>query len=234
LVETGERSKGLLIRIDSEKTLEASLSRASRVLLAGGLVAFPTESFYGLGADATNERAIRRLFLVKGRGGDRPVLLLIDSPDRLHRYVEGVSPLAERLMKAFWPGGLTLVFKALPTVSSLLTAGTGKIGIRLSSHPVPTALARAIGVPVTGTSANLSNAPPCLTAREVLNSIGSGVDLILDGGATAGGMGSTVLDVTVDPPRIVREGLVSRTQLSPFIKARPQEDEGCPPKAFAT
>jgi L-threonylcarbamoyladenylate synthase len=224
----------LLIRIDSEKTLEASLSRASRVLLAGGLVAFPTESFYGLGADATNERAIRRLFLVKGRGGDRPVLLLIDSPDRLHRYVEGVSPLAERLMKAFWPGGLTLVFKALPTVSSLLTAGTGKIGIRLSSHPVPTALARAIGVPVTGTSANLSNAPPCLTAREVLNSIGSGVDLILDGGATAGGMGSTVLDVTVDPPRIVREGLVSRTQLSPFIKARPQEDEGCPPKAFAT
>jgi L-threonylcarbamoyladenylate synthase len=234
LVETGERSKGLLIRIDSEKTLEASLSRASRVLLAGGLVAFPTESFYGLGADATNERAIRRLFLVKGRGGDRPVLLLIDSPDRLHRYVEGVSPLAERLMKAFWPGGLTLVFKALPTVSSLLTAGTGKIGIRLSSHPVPTALARAIGVPVTGTSANLSNAPPCLTAREVLNSLGSGVDLILDGGATAGGMGSTVLDVTVDPPRIVREGLVSRTQLSPFIKARPQEDEGCPPKAFAT
>jgi L-threonylcarbamoyladenylate synthase len=234
LVETGERSKGLLIRIDSEKTLEASLSRASRVLLAGGLVAFPTESFYGLGADATNERAIRRLILVKGRGGDRPVLLLIDSPDRLHRYVEGVSPLAERLMKAFWPGGLTLVFKALPTVSSLLTAGTGKIGIRLSSHPVPTALARAIGVPVTGTSANLSNAPPCLTAREVLNSIGSGVDLILDGGATAGGMGSTVLDVTVDPPRIVREGLVSRTQLSPFIKARPQEDEGCPPKAFAT
>jgi L-threonylcarbamoyladenylate synthase len=234
LVETGERSKGLLIRIDSEKTLEASLSRASRVLLSGGLVAFPTESFYGLGADATNERAIRRLFLVKGRGGDRPVLLLIDSPDRLHRYVEGVSPLAERLMKAFWPGGLTLVFKALPTVSSLLTAGTGKIGIRLSSHPVPTALARAIGVPVTGTSANLSNAPPCLTAREVLNSIGSGVDLILDGGATAGGMGSTVLDVTVDPPRIVREGLVSRTQLSPFIKARPQEDEGCPPKAFAT
>jgi L-threonylcarbamoyladenylate synthase len=224
----------LLIRIDSEKTLEASLSRASRVLLAGGLVAFPTESFYGLGADATNERAIRRLFLVKGRGGDRPVLLLIDSPDRLHRYVEGVSPLAERLMKAFWPGGLTLVFKALPTVSSLLTAGTGKIGIRLSSHPVPTALARAIGVPVTGTSANLSNAPPCLTAREVLNSLGSGVDLILDGGATAGGMGSTVLDVTVDPPRIVREGLVSRTQLSPFIKARPQEDEGCPPKAFAT
>ena len=125
----------------------------------------------------------------------------------------GIPPVAPRLMDEFWPGDLTLVFEAGPKVSPLLTGGTGKIGIRLSSHPVATALTLAIEAPISGTSANISGQPACRKAQEVLNGLGSGVDLILDAGETAGQIGSTVLDVTVHPLRVLREGVVTREHL---------------------
>jgi L-threonylcarbamoyladenylate synthase len=127
--------------------------------------------------------------------------------------VEQIPPVALRLIEKFWPGGLTLVFRASSKVSPLLTGGTQKIGIRLSSHPVATALARTIDAPISGTSANISGLPGCRNAQEVLESLGSGVDLILDGGETAGKVGSTVLDVTEQPPRILREGIILREQI---------------------
>ena len=120
-------------------------------------------------------------------------------------------------MDAFWPGGLTLVFEAGPNVSPLLTAGTHKIGIRYSSHPVAVALCRALGSAITGTSANLSGKPACSSAEAVLKAFGHRIDLILDGGKTEGRIGSTVLDVTEDPPKILREGMVSRKRLEKFI-----------------
>ncbi|MBW2145193.1 MAG: threonylcarbamoyl-AMP synthase [Deltaproteobacteria bacterium] len=186
---------------------------AADVLLAGGVVAYPTETFYGLAVDIRNEAAIRRLLSIKKRSATRPVLILIVCVEFLDQYVGSIPPIARRLMDAFWPGDLTLVFEAGQRVSPLLTGGSGKIGIRLSSHPVATALARAIEGSISGTSANLSGQPACSNAHEVLNCLGSGIDLILDAGETAGRVGSTVLDVTVQPLRVLREGVITREHL---------------------
>ena len=207
-----------MIKVDSSGNPEGAISQAGEVLSSGGLVAYPTESFYGLAADSTNETAIKRLFLAKQRGPGRPVLILIPTIEVLDQYAANIPPVSRQLIKEFWPGGLTLVFDADPKISPLLTGGTEKIGIRLSSHPVATALTRAIGEPVTGTSANISGEPPCRNADEVRRSLGKGVDLILDGGETREELGSTVLDVTVDPPRILRQGMVPQGEILTNIR----------------
>ena len=205
-----------LLKIDERNFAEA-IQEAAQVILTGGVVAVPTESFYGLSVHALNEKAIERLFQVKGRREDNPVLVLIASRETLESYVTKISDRASKLMECFWPGGLTLVFFADPILPPSLTAGTGKIGVRLSSHLVPKELARVVGAPITGTSANRSGQPSCSTAEEVMEAVGEDIDLILDGGKTPGGKGSTVLDVTLDPPVVVREGLVSRDELRPFL-----------------
>lgn len=201
-----------IVKVEKE-AFERVPERAVEVLLSGGMVAYPTESFYGLAVDAMREDAIRRLFSVKKRRADQPVLILIPSKESAAQYAKRVSPVAQKLMDIFWPGGLTLVLEADPMLPSILTSGAEKIGIRLSSHPLATALARSIGGAVTGTSANLSGEPPCRTAEEVNRAMGGAVDLILNGGRTAGERPSTVLDVTVSPPKILREGLISRKML---------------------
>lgn len=209
-----------IISADPQGDFETAINRASKVLLSGGLVAFPTESFYGLAVDATNETAVKRLFSVKERKRRRPVLILIPSLDSLAQYVKCIPKNAHALIKEFWPGGLTLVFDSAPKISQLLTGETGKIGIRLSSNTVATALTSVAGVPITGTSANLSGQPPCRNAEGVMRCFGQEVDLILDGGETQGETASTVLDVTLDPPRILREGLVEKTQLEKFWRGQ--------------
>lgn len=198
---------------------EESIRLAAQTILSGGLVAVPTESFYGLAVSALNGRAIGRLLRVKKRREDHPILILIPSSEALSRYVTRIPPAAHKLIKAFWPGGLTMVFGAAPGLPSSLTGGSSKIGVRLSSHPVPTELARAAGVAITGTSANMTGKPPCETPEEVRGALGAQVDIILDAGKTAGGKGSTVLDVTVSPPVILREGMVPRKALAPFLES---------------
>jgi L-threonylcarbamoyladenylate synthase len=205
---------GTVLSIQTPEERDAGLEEASRVLHAGGLVAFPTESFYGLAADPRRDDALRRLFALKRRSPDQPLLLLLPSRESAAEYAARVPAAAERLMDRFWPGGLTLVLEALPSVSPLLTAGTGTIGLRLSSHPLATALARRFGTAVTGTSANPSGRPPACSAREAAASLACETVLILDGGPTPGGAGSTVLDVTADPSRVLREGQVSREALA--------------------
>jgi L-threonylcarbamoyladenylate synthase len=202
-----------VIRTHNEKDLRNGVDRARHIILSGGIVAFPTESFYGLAVNASDENAIGRLFKIKKRMDNMPVLVLIPSLEYLKGYVADVPEIALRLIGRFWPGGLTLLFKAGSAISPLLTADTRKIGIRISSHPLAAALARAVDSPITGTSANISGKPGCVTAKEVYSSLGRGVDLILDGGETKGGKGSTILDVTVDPPEIIREGMISRKQM---------------------
>jgi L-threonylcarbamoyladenylate synthase len=197
---------------------EQSIKVAARAILDGGVVAVPTESFYGLAVHALEEQALKRLLSIKKRREDHPILILIHSADVLGDYALRIPIIARRLIKAFWPGGLTMVFKAKPILPSLLTAGTGKIGVRVSSHPVATELARAAHAAVTGTSANVTGEPPFRDPEKVLEVLGSQVDIILDGGKTAGGKGSTVLDVTVVPPVILREGMVSRKLLMPFFQ----------------
>ena len=214
--------KVLVIRTDTQEDLNKGLNRARQILLSGGIVAFPTESFYGLAVNASDEEAISRLFKIKKRRDNSPVLVLIPSLEYLEGYVADVPEIALRLVERFWPGGLTLLFKATPDIPRLLTAGTGKIGVRISSHPIAAALAKAVGSPITGTSANISGQAGCVTAEEVCSSLGRAVDLILDGGRTGGGKGSTILDVTVNPPEILREGMVGREELQNIISLRIQ------------
>ena len=202
-----------MVGLDTRKGLGQGLKRAVECLSSGGLVAFPTESFYGLAVDSQNETAIQRLFSVKKRRPDRPVLILIPSVEALKRSVKRIPPVAVGLIEKFWPGPLTLIFEAGPRVSPLLTAGTGTIGIRLSSHPVATALTKGLKAPITGTSANISGGPACRSAQEILNAFGQDIDLILNGGKTGSALASTVLDVTVHPPQIVREGMIPRSRL---------------------
>lgn len=198
--------------------LKMQVAKAAEILKSGGLVAYPTESFYGLAADADNETAILRLFRVKKREADKPVLLLIPAIEYLKRYAANVPETAKRLMDAFWPGGLTLVLEARKDVSVLLTAGTGKIGIRFSSHPVATALAQATGSAITGTSANISGEPPSNTSHGVAMALGKGVDQILDGGETQGQKPSTVLDMTTRPHTVLREGIIETEMLLPYCE----------------
>ncbi|MFC1884812.1 L-threonylcarbamoyladenylate synthase [Thermodesulfobacteriota bacterium] len=197
-----------VIKTDPEGNFDDAVKRAAEILLAGGLVAYPTESFYGLAVDATNEGAIAQLFKIKGRDPGQPILLLIQSKEIPENWVCQIPTIAQELIEKYWPGGLTLVFEAGPAVSPLLTAGTGKIGIRCSSHPMARALAREVAVPITGTSANVSGKSPCGSAEEVIEALGGGVGLVLDGGRTQGQKASTILDVTVEPPRILRQGLL--------------------------
>jgi len=198
-----------VLAVDARAPDPAALARAAAVLRDGGLVAFPTETFYGLGAAALDAAAVRRVFAVKGRPEAKPLLVLVDTPDRVAELVAEIPPRARALMARHWPGPLTLVMRARPELPEALTAGTGTIGVRLSPHPVARGLAAALGGPVTAPSANPSGAAPPTTAAEVLAYFPDALPLVLDGGPTPGGPASTVVDVTVDPPRILRAGPVA-------------------------
>ncbi len=184
----------------------ALLEEAVACLRRGGLVAFPTETFYGLGANALDPDAVARVFRVKGRPEFKPILVLVDSVKMAESLALEVSDLARGLMAAYWPGPLTLVLRAAPTVPVELAAGTGTVGMRIPAHPVALALVRAASFPVTAPSANPSGEEPPVTAERVREFLGRRVDLILDGGPTPGGRPSTVLDLSVSPPRVLRAG----------------------------
>jgi len=220
LDETGKKRKARIIRLGQSGDFQKDVQTAADILLSGGLVVCPTESVYGLAVDAANEEAVKRLFLVKRRQPGLPILILLPSAEALSKYAAHIPSVARRLIEEFWPGGLTIVFEARQTVSSLLTAGTGKIGVRLSIHPVATALAQAAGAAITGTSANMSGFPACCNAKEVLRVFEEKVDLVLDCGEVKGGGGSTILDVTFDPPRILRDGMIDRVRLKKFLSAK--------------
>jgi L-threonylcarbamoyladenylate synthase len=198
----------VIIKIDAEHPEPDRIDAAVAILKSGGVIAFPTETFYGLGADARNEAAIEKIFGIKGRDFKNPILVVIGNVRHLDTFAAEIPAAARTLMDRFWPGPLTLVFKASPSVSPMLTAGSGKIGIRLTSHPVATELSRKLGGPVTATSANLSGAPECSSAYEVISQLEGKLDGIVDGGHTPGGKGSTIVDVTSSPPKLLREGMI--------------------------
>ena len=200
--------------IQSRRISKSSLREAGEVVRGGGVIAFPTETFYGLGVDPLNVPAVQRLYDLKGRSPQTsPILVLIRSRRELQALVSEITPAAERLMQACWPGPLTLVFRAAEAVSSVLTAGTGTIGVRLSAYPDVQRVLEVIGGPLTGTSANRTGQPPATTADEVERAFGADVDLIVNGGPTPGGLPTTVVDTIVSPPRLIREGCVSHASL---------------------
>lgn len=198
----------LSLQLDSSSRV---LEEAARVLHRSGVIAVPTETFYALGASTSDEVAIRRVCAIKGRPQGKPILALIADRTQLTALVDEVTSAATTLMERFWPGPLTLIFPASPLLPEALTAGTGSVGVRQTAHARLAPLLRHVG-PLTGTSANRSGEPPARTAEEVQTTLGSEVDLILDGGSAAGGLPSTIVD-TVGPIRLLREGPISRQQI---------------------
>ena len=206
-----------ILKIDDKNSEETILTRAAEILAGGGVIAYPTETFYGLGADATNEKAIEKIFAVKGRNFKNPISLIIGQADDIYPLVQDVPETAKKLMTAFWPGALTIIFSAADKISPLLTAGSGKIGLRVSSHPGAQGIVQKLKRPLTATSANLSGAPECTRASEVAEQIGDKIDAIIDLGNTPGTKGSTIIDVTCTPPVILREGAISRKIIEKYI-----------------
>lgn len=202
----------------SRDDLSGLSERVSAVIHRGGIVGIPTETFYGLGVDPFDAQAVERLTRLKGRRDSKPILVLIGSVEQLPSLVQVVPPVAGILMEAFWPGPLTILFPALPTIPSILTAGTGTVGIRLSCCAPLIELLQRVG-PLTGTSANRSDRRPARTAQMVQEEFGNEVDLIVDAGRTPGGSASTVIDGR-EPVRVIREGAVSREMLQSVLAAR--------------
>ena len=197
-----------IIKIDPGKPDPEKIDEAVAILKNGGVIGFPTETFYGLGTDARNEAAIANIFAVKGRDFNNPILVVIGDPEHVDLFADDIPAQARALMQRFWPGPVTILFSASAAVSQTLTAGSGKIGIRLTSHPIARELSRKLGGPLTATSANLSGAPECSTAAEVLAQLEGKLDGIVDGGITPGGKGSTIVDATVSPVNVLREGVI--------------------------
>lgn len=198
----------LSLQLDSSNRV---FEEAARVLRRSGVIAMPTETFYALGASTSDEVAIRRVCAMKGRSQRKPILALIADRTQLAALVDEVTAAATTLMDRFWPGPLTLIFPASPLLPEVLTAGTGSVGVRQTAHTGLAPLLLLVG-PLTGTSANRSGDQPARTAEEVQTTLGSEVDLILDGGSTIGGLPSTIVD-TVSPIRLLREGPISRQQI---------------------
>ena len=211
--ETNTMPSPKIHKINIENPDSEIIQEAADIIKNGGVIAFPTRCLYGLGADAFNAEAVDRIFNIKQRPAEKPILLLIDDPKRLGRLVTRISDNAEDIMKRFWPGNVTLIFDASAEVPDYLTAGTGKIGLRLARHPVAAALARAIQSPLTGTSANLSGQPGCHQIQDLPPAISDQLDLVLDAGSLDGGHGSTVVDVTGEIPRVLREGIVLEKEI---------------------
>ena len=194
---------------------EATNSTVANVIAGGGVIAVPTESSYALAASPFHTDALRALVRAKGRPDGKPILVLIGAVDQVRMLAATVPPVAELLIRSFWPGPLTLVLPARSTLSPLLTANTGTIGIRLPAYPLLRQLLVRVG-PLTGTSANRSGESSFCTAQEVSAELGEAVQILLDAGSTPGGIPSTVLDART-PVRMIREGAVSRAALSDVL-----------------
>ncbi|MEE9613621.1 MAG: L-threonylcarbamoyladenylate synthase [Thermodesulfobacteriota bacterium] len=192
---------------------DGPFDKAVTAFKKGGVIAYPTETFYGLGVDPFNEEAVRGLFTLKGRPPENPVSVIVRDREMLRMVVEEVPPLAERLIEYFWPGPLTIILKARDVLPPTLTAGTGTVGVRESSSDTAMKLVTALGSPITATSANPSGKPPAATADEAAAYFGDGIDILIDGGKTGGGLGSTVVDATGEEIEIIREGEIPASEI---------------------
>ncbi len=194
---------------NNEEKNDLELDKAVMYLDQGGIISFPTETFYGLGVNPFNEKAVKRLFSIKGRDRNKPILLLAGDKGMLSQLVSGIPECYVPLMDKYWPGPLTLLFPAGKNVNQLLTGGTGMIGIRVSSDPIVKRLLSLWCKPVTATSANISGEPPAATAGDVARIFGCQIDHIIDGGATPAGLCSTIVGCEKGELTLVRKGKIS-------------------------
>jgi L-threonylcarbamoyladenylate synthase len=196
---------------------QAEIEAAARLLRAGRLVAFPTETVYGLGANALDPEAVARIYVAKGRPSNSPLIVHVASVEMAQSLVAKWPDIADRLVRRFWPGPLTLVLDKQPTIPSIVTSGLPTVGLRMPAHPIALALIRAAGVPLAAPSANRFTELSPTTAEHVQNGLGSDVDLILDGGPCEVGIESTVLSLAGSQPILLRPGGISRSELEAAI-----------------
>ena len=200
-----------------EEAAGAFWEEARTVLKGNGVIAVPTETFYALAVNPFQAEALVRLFALKDRGPEKPVLVLVDGPEMLHQVVREIPGLARRLMEKFWPGPLSIIFPGLPHLPRRLTGGTGTIAVRQPRQELTCRLIAALGFPITGTSANRAGGRPLVRADEVAREFGDHLDLILEAGVCPGGLPSTIVDVTGALPRLVRAGAVPTAELAEII-----------------
>lgn len=206
-----------ILRVDPVSPEPEPIERAAAVIRRGGLVAFPTETVYGLGANAEDPDAVQKIFTAKGRPATNPLIVHVADLEEARELADPWPETAERLAAAFWPGPLTLVVPRWHGVIDPVTAGLPSVALRMASHPVALALVRAAGVPIAAPSANRSSMVSPTTAMHVHKSLGDAVDLILDGGPTRVGIESTVVDLTGDVPRLLRPGVIARAALEGIV-----------------
>jgi len=220
--------KTLVLKVDSQKPQMEKICIAADLIKKGGLVAFPTETVYGLGADALNSKAVRTLFEAKKRPLDNPPIVHVEDVKDVYRLAREVPSKAEKLMKSFWPGPLTLIFKRSKIVPNVTVAGLDTVAVRMPRHSVALALIRESDCCISAPSANLAGKPSPTTAKHVLDDLDGRIDAVLDVGPTNIGVESTVLDITVDPPQILRPGgtpyevlkrMLTRVELHPIAVA---------------
>ena len=193
--------------------IQHQVDKGISILKGGGIVAFPTDTVYGLGACANLHQAVGRVYQVKERPQNIALPLLLADTSQISKVAESVPPIAWILARNFLPGALTIVLHKSGSVLDVITGGGMTVAVRVPAHPIPVALASGLGMPIVGTSANLSGKPSALTADEVYSQFGGKIDLVIDGGRCPGGIESTILDVTGETPVVLREGAISREEL---------------------
>jgi L-threonylcarbamoyladenylate synthase len=206
-----------VVTVDPAHPREERLADAVETLRSCGVVALPTETFYGLGADCGDSAALRKLNELKRKEQDSPILLLASDREQVVEVAASLPDYFEELARSFWPGPLTLVLPVADSLPDEISGGRGTVAIRVPGLALPRSLARALGRPVTGISANIHGQPPCRTAGEVAAAFGDGIAMILDGGSTQGGAPSTILDLTAERPKLLREGVLPAFSLHPFL-----------------
>ena len=202
---------------DAGSLSDGALEQILSFLREGGVIAFPTDTSYGLGADPFNDEAVRRIFAIKGRPETKPILLLVNSVE-MAGSVARLSDKAEALAERFWPGPLTMILPARESVPSVVTAGTRTIGVRWADAPLAQRLIAAFNRPITATSANRAGMPSTVTVAEVREQLGDSIEMIINGGTLPARGGSTLLDLTEVPARLLREGPITEAELSDVLK----------------
>ena len=197
----------------SELSASEIAAAAVQALSEGKLVALPTDTVYGIAVNASSQPAVRRLFQIKQRIPDNPLPVLIADPEQVNTAARQIPARAHHLAERFWPGPLTIILHKSPAISDLVTAGQPTVGLRVPDHELTRAILRQADFAVAVTSANLSGQPEAVSPRQVLTTFGDLLDLLIDDGRCPGGIPSTVLDLTVSPPQILREGPISKHQL---------------------
>jgi L-threonylcarbamoyladenylate synthase len=225
----------LMLKVNPEKPEIEKVQAVARIIQKGGLVAFPTETVYGLGADALNPKAVLALFDAKNRPLDNPPIVHVENINDIYRLAKQVTPKADKLMRTFWPGPLTLVFKRLKKVPDVTVAGLDTIAVRMPQHTVALALIRESQCPIAAPSANLAGKPSPTSAQHVFDDLSGRIDAILDAGPTPIGVESTVLDLSVDPAQVLRPGgtsfealkrVLGEVKLHPFVAAEKEMPVG--------